>query len=361
MSSHEAKDQDVPQEAGSTAAGGVPDSTEASGTAVGSGGKASKAGKAGKLVGVALGMSCLIALMLLAFALPATNSGPDRLSVGVVQSQAANLPASPDSDAPRPDIETYDNAADVRQAVLDREVNGGFVVDRDGVTVYTASAGGPPAANAVRAMGEAIAGQAGVKADTTDLAPFPADDPQGAGLTAAALPMVVGGIIPAVGFLQIFPGRGGLGLRLTGAGLFSLFAGFAVASVLRYVTGTLDGHLLPAALGLALGMAALSFTFLGLEALFGMPGLGAGIAVMMFFGNPLSGLPSGADWLPGGWGAFGQLLPPGASGSLLRGTAFFDGAATAFPLAVLVSWVLFGTLLSLAANLRTRKATSAPA
>lgn len=352
MSSHEAKDRDVPQQAGATAAGDVPDSSEASGSAV---------GKGGKLVGIAFAMACLIALMLLAFALPATNSGPDRLSVGVVQSQAANLPASPDSDAPRPDIETYANAAEVRQAVLDREINGGFVVDKDGVTVYTATAGGPPAANAVRAMGEAIAGQAGVEASTTDLVPFPADDAQGAGLTAAALPMVVGGIIPAVGFLQIFPGRRGLGLRLAGAGLFSLFAGFAVASVLRYVTGTLDGHLLPAALGLALGMAALSFTFLGLEALFGMPGLGAGIAVMMLLGNPLSGLPSGGEWLPGGWGTLGQLLPPGASGSLLRGTAFFDGAATAFPLAVLTAWVLLGILLSLTANLRTKKATSATA
>ncbi|MCK1795690.1 hypothetical protein MTQ01_06635 [Streptomyces sp. XM4193] len=308
-------------------------------------------------------MTCLITLMLLAFALPATHSGPDHLKTGVLRSQAAALPSGPEArgGGPRPELVQYESPADLRRAVRDREISGGFVVGRQAVTVYTATAGGPPAANAVRAMGEAIAGQAQLDVDVTDLAPFPSDDPQGTGLSAAALPMILGGIIPAVGFLQLFPGRRRVGLRLVGAGLFSLFAGFAVATVLSRVTGTLDGPLVPEALGLALGMAALSYTFLGLHAVLGMAGLGAGVGTMMLLGNPLSGLATGDDWLPGGWATLGQLLPPGASGSLLRGTAYFDGAGTTAPLLVLVGWVLLGLTLALVANLLPRRGSSRPA
>lgn len=60
---------------------------------------------------------------------------------------------------------------------------------------------------------------------------------------------------------------------------------------------------------IALSIAAISLTLLGLEWLFGTPGLGGGAAVMMLLGNPLSGLASAPEMLPGGWGALGQLLP----------------------------------------------------
>lgn len=51
----------------------------------------------------------------------------------------------------------------------------------------------------------------------------------------------------------------------------------------------------------------------------------------MLLGNPLSGLARGPHWLPNGWATLGQLLPPGASGSLLRANAFFDGTGVAAP------------------------------
>ncbi|MGA5196550.1 hypothetical protein [Streptomyces exfoliatus] len=52
-----------------------------------------------------------------------------------------------------------------------------------------------------------------------------------------------------------------------------------------------------------------------------MAGFGLGAVVVMFLGNPLSGVASGPHWLPDGWVTVGQLLPPGASGSLLRANA----------------------------------------
>lgn len=352
MSSHEPQPPDVPGTPGATTAASLERPSES-----GSRAPESRGGKVGKIIGASFALSCVLAVMLLAFALPAVNGGPGQLSVGVLRSQADALPEQSAADAPSPDIETYGDEAALRQAVLDRDVNGGFVVSEEGVTVYTATAGGAPAANALTRMGQTIAGQAGVDANVNDLVPFPEDDPQGTGLNAAALPMIVGGVLPAVAFLRIFPARGQLHLRLLGAGLFSLLAGLAVASVMRFVLGTIDDSFALVALGLSLGMAALALPFLGLEALFGLPGLGGGVALMMLVGNPLSGLPTGSEWLPGGWSTLGQLLPPGASGSLLRANAYFDGVGVAMPLIVLGAWVTLGALLAFVAA--GRRATPA--
>jgi hypothetical protein len=49
----------------------------------------------------------------------------------------------------------------------------------------------------------------------------------------------------------------------------------------------------------------------------------AGAVIIVLIGNPLSGLTSAPELLPTPWGTAGQYLPPGASASLLRITAFF--------------------------------------
>jgi len=80
-------------------------------------------------------------------------------------------------------------------------------------------------------------------------------------------------------------------------------------------------------------------------ALIGAPGIGLGAAVMVLLGNPLSGAATAPEMLPEGWGTLGRMLPPGATGTLLRSVAFFDGAAIAGPLTVLAGWAAAGALL----------------
>jgi hypothetical protein len=72
----------------------------------------------------------------------------------------------------------------------------------------------------------------------------------------------------------------------------------------------------------------------------------------MLLGNPLSGLNSAPELLPSGWGQVGQWLPQGANATLLRSTAFFDGAGATTPLLVLTCWALVGTLLIVFAGMR---------
>jgi hypothetical protein len=178
------------------------------------------------------------------------------------------------------------------------------------------------------------------------------------GLAAGALPMVIGGIVIA----------GALTLRLRGSsrriaaalGVWVL-GGLAMTAVLQLWLGALVGSYWQNAAVVALSLAAVTLTLLGLEWSFGLPGLGLGAAVMMLLGNPLSGLTSAPEMLPHGWGALGQLLPPGASGSLLRSVAFFDGAGAARPLTVLLGWLLFGAVLATAGALRSRRSVTASA
>jgi hypothetical protein len=108
--------------------------------------------------------------------------------------------------------------------------------------------------------------------------------------------MIFGGMISAIALVRLLPGHRHLRTRLAAALGFALLAGFAVGAFLQYATGSLDGDHLLTSLGLALGMAALSLTFLGLESLLGLAGLGVSAVTAMFLGNPLSTLVSGPHW-----------------------------------------------------------------
>jgi hypothetical protein len=310
-----------------------------------------------RLVGAVIGLAALVTLMLCAFALPSVKGGPHDVPVGVTgPAQATRAVQQKLGAGGAWDVRVYDSPARIRAAIEDRDLMGGLAVGPGGVELYTATAAGPSAAAALTAVGTKLAEQQQhAQVTVHDVVPFTADDPRGAGLTAALLPMIFGGIFPAVLLGRLFPGHAGLRTRLAGVLTFAVVAGAAVVAFLQYGTGTLDGNYVVTAAGMALGMAALAATLVGLEALLGMAGLGLGGAVMMLLGNPLSGLAGGPHWLPAGWAGLGQALPPGASGSLLRANAFFDGAGAAGPALTLAAWVVAGLALVLVADLRGRR------
>ncbi len=316
-------------------------------------------GQGRKLVVLVFGLAAVVVGMLCAFAFPTIHSGPHDVPVGVTGPQNATAAVSKALAGDAWDVRVYGDEEALASAVKDRDVMGGIALSADGVTAYTATAAGPPAAAAVTATATALAEQQQAEVKVTDLKPFPADDPKGAGFSSAALPMVIGGMIPAVALTRLLPGHSGLRSRLAGGIAFAVVAGFAITALLQFGTGSLDGDYWITSLGLSLGMGALSLTLLGLEALIGMAGFGLGAVVVMFLGNPLSGLASGPHWLPGGWVTVGQLLPPGASGSLLRANAYFDGAGSGTAALTLGCWIAFGLALSLIADRRGRRASLA--
>ncbi|MFF7332001.1 hypothetical protein ACIQU5_19435 [Streptomyces sp. NPDC090306] len=312
-----------------------------------------------RLTLVVLGLAALITAMLCAFALPSLHSGPHDVPIGATGPRQAVAELQKKLDGPQWDLRLYETSAAVESAVGDGDVAGGLVVGAQGVDVYTATAGGPSATGAITALGDGVAARHGTRATVHDLVPFTEDDPRGAGLTAALMPMIFGGIFPALILSSVFAGHRGLRIRVAGALLFSVVAGVAIAAVLQFGTHSVDGTFVLTALGVVLGLAATSTLLLGLQARLGVAGFALGSALVMLLGNPLSGLATGPHWLPDGWATVGQLLPPGASGSLLRANAFFDGSGGGRPVLVLAVWTVVGIGLALLADRRGRRTTGA--
>ncbi|MGW6658549.1 ABC transporter permease [Rhodococcus sp. NPDC055024] len=311
-----------------------------------------------KLVAVVLGLSAVIGLMLLAFVLPSVNSGPHELKLGISGPAQATTQISASLEASKPgafDTQDFADADALRDAIRNRDVVGGIVVDATGPHVLIATAGGTPIAQTLTGVSSGLSDASGTKVTVEDVVPLTADDPTGAGLTALALPLVFGGIMPAVVLVQLFPRS--IVKRVLGAVGVAVVAGFALTAILQFGTNSLDGNYLLTALALTMGISAISLPILGLESLLGMKGFALGAVTMMFVGNPLSGMATTAAWLPAGWGALGQLLPPGAAGASVRSMAFFDGHGAAAPLLVLVCWIAVGIALCVAAG---RKKASTP-
>ena len=199
-------------------------------------------------------------------------------------------------------------------------------------------------------VGNGIAQQAGVPLRTEDLAPPTADDPRGAGVAASALPITLAGLLPAIALVLLLNRE--VWTRFAAAVVFAGVAGATIAALLRYVFGSIEANFWGITGGLTLGVLAAGLTMLGLGSLFGRVGLSLGALLALLLGNPLSGLNSAPELLPSGWGELGQLLPQGANATLLRSTAFFDGAGATSAIVVLTCWALAGALLIVIAAMR---------
>jgi hypothetical protein len=297
-----------------------------------------------------------LAILFIAFGLPAAKSGPHDVPIGVSGPQAANgqFAAMLEQSAPGAFAVTYYPGEDaLRTAIRDREVYGGIAITPKGPTLLLASGGSPMVAQMLTQVGNGIAQHTGMPMRTEDLAPLSQDDPRGTGLAASALPLALAGLLPAVVLTLLFPTQ--MWLRFGATVVFAGVAAVTTAGILRYVFGSVESNFWGVTAGLTLGILATALTMLGLGSLFGRIGLGVGAAAVMLLGNPLSGLASAPEMLPKGWGAVGQWLPQGGTATLLRSTAYFDGAGGAASILLLTCWSLIGITLLIVAALRQRE------
>lgn len=301
------------------------------------------------------GVGLLVALILTAFAYPATHVAPRDLPLGVVGPRDAVSQISSglqqNAGADGFEITTYDSLDAATAAVQDREAYGAVVLGPDGGRMLTAPAGSPAVAQILTQLAAGIPEQAGGPLEVTEVAPLPDGDARGAAIPSAMLPILVGGLASAA--LSFFLMRGSARQVSVVVGA-AVVAGTAIILVLQTWLDALGGSFVANAGGLALGLGAIALTVLGLSRLLGTAGIGVGALLMMFVGNPLSGAASAPELLPAGWGLLGQLLPPGATSQLLRSTAFFDGAGAVGPVVVLTGWVLLGLALVALGHRRAR-------
>ena len=299
-------------------------------------------------------LTVLISVLLTAFAWPAARSAVHDVPIAVVGSADQVELVSTQLDERLPggfEVTAVADTAAAEAAILDRDVYGAIDISGGRPQVLTASAASPVVAQTLQGIAAGLAAGDDASATVRDLVPLPADDPRGAGLAAGSLPLVIGGLM-AAGLLTAL--LRGTSRRVAGALAFSLTGGLAMAAILQFWLGSIDGDYLLDSAVIALSIAATSLTILGLEFLVGPAGLGLGAALMMLVGNPLSGTTSAPELLPGWSGEFGQLLPPGAAGTLLRSTAFFDGNGGQQPLLVLLVWLAVGLVLCTIVGRRAR-------
>jgi hypothetical protein len=312
-----------------------------------------------RAVAIALGLVAVLSLLLTAFSWPSANLAPRDLPIVVAGPPQATAPVVQGIERARPgafDVSTVADEQAARTAIEDRDAYGAVVLAPSGTPrVLTASAASPVVAQLLGQLAASLppasAGQVGTQ--VVDVVPAPADDPRGTGLAAAALPIALGGV--AVGSALVLLVRRPRN-RLAGTAVVAVGSGLAFTALLQYWIGALDGPFWREADVFALGLGAVAVVVLGLESLFGRAGLALGAAIMVLLGNPLSGMTSAPELLPTGWGALGRLLPPGATGTLLRDVAFFDGADAGRPILVLTGWLVLGLAVAGVAALRTRPA-----
>ncbi len=369
-----------------------------------------------KVIGLSVALALIVGLILLAFSWPAITADPKDVPVGVVGS-TQQVDEMKSRIAEQSDgavaLTSYDDRDAAVSAIEQREVYGAVVLPAEqgeAPEVLTATAANPAVAQMLQGIATTMQAQidaqirtqveqgvaaaqekaaAGMK-DTlekvlaavaagqkpalptpdasaaapafsipaitvkvTDIAPFSESDPRGAGLSVAALPLVMGGLVGGVLLSLLVKGAA---RRMVGVVLYSAITGTVLALILQTWYGALQGSFGVTVLALSLAVAAISAVVTGLYGLLGRAGIGVGAVLMMLIGNPLSGAAMPIEFMMRPWGAIGQMLPPGAAGTLLRELSYFPKADMTEPWLVLSIWTAAGLLLTLVAAFRERAA-----
>ncbi|HEU4423904.1 MAG TPA: hypothetical protein VFR67_15340 [Pilimelia sp.] len=294
-------------------------------------------------VAIAAAIVAVQALLVAFFAWPAIRTAPRDLPIVVAGPAPVATVAADRLAAARPgafDITVVADAAAADAALRDREAYAAIVAGPDGPSLHLASAASPVVAQLVTQQAQALGG--GAPVPVVDVVPTDSDDPRGAGLAAAFLPLLLTSIAAGVVLILLV---GGVWRRLAGIVAYAVLAGLATAAILQYGYAAIPGSYLANAATFGLVAAAIAAGVAGLGAVLGRPGLALGALLVFVLGNPLSGLASAPELLPQPWGAIGQLLPPGAGATLVRSVAFFDGAGGAAALWTLAAWTVVGLAL----------------
>ncbi|GAA4002161.1 DUF3533 domain-containing protein [Streptomyces marokkonensis] len=312
-----------------------------------------------------LGVIALQLLFIASYVGALHDPKPKDVPFGVVAPPAAaeqmvsrleRLPGSP------LDPRTVADAANARQQIEDREIDGALVLDPSGPTdtLLVASGGGTVLATTLESLVTKVERAEGRTVRTVDVAPASAHDFDGLSSFYLVVGWCVGGYLCAsilaisTGARPANPHRAAI--RLIVMALVSIVGGLGGAVIVGPILGALPGSVvdlwgLGALITFAVGAATLA-----LQGLFGIVGIGLAILLVVVAGNPSAGGAFPLPMLPPFWKEIGPWLPPGAGTWAARSIAYFKGNDTTVPLLVLWAWAVAGTVITvLASVLRLRR------
>ncbi len=304
-----------------------------------------------RIIAAAVGLSAVLALIVLAFSWPSITAEPRDLPIGITGPAPAVAAAQQAVGQAQPGaidfVEVADRAAAV-EAIETREVYAAIVLGEQ-PELLTASAGSPVVTQMANALGAQLQRALQTPVAVTDVVPLSVDDPRGTGFTAALFPLLLGGMIGGIG---ISVAVAGAMRRVLAVSLYAVAGGLVLAAVLQSWFGSLQGNWGLNAGAIALAIGAIAAPITGLVAVIGRAGIALGPVLFMLIANPISGASLPPQFLPGAWGAIGQWFPPGASATLLRDLSYFPSADATFPWLVLAGWALAGLALSVLGHAR---------
>ncbi|WP_067471704.1 ABC transporter permease [Nocardia amamiensis] len=287
-----------------------------------------------RALALGLGAALLQALLLIAFAWPATNIAPRDLPLAVTGPQAGMVRDRLAELRPGAfEVSTPADEAAARVAIADREVYGAIVTGDGRPRLLIATGASPAVAQQLTQIGQQFSGAPATRVE--DVVPADPDDPRGAAFGAMVLPLVMSGVAAGVLLALLVPAVGG---KVIGLVTFGVAGGLLSMAVVQGWLSLVPGSYLVLASVVGLVSIVVAGSVVGTAAVLGRAGIGIAAITMLLVGNPFSAATSAPELLPQPWGAIGQLLPPGAAASLLRSVAFFDGTAAAGPLMVLLVW-----------------------
>ncbi|MFI1524497.1 DUF3533 domain-containing protein [Kitasatospora cineracea] len=284
---------------------------------------------------------------------------PHGLRVAVVAPPAVQQQAVAKLDALPGDPVDASPAADeaqARQLLLDRGTDAAALIDpaRDRDTLLVASAAGTSVSDTAARIAQTIEQTQGRQVTVQDVRPPAKGDSRGLSSFYLVLSWTIGGYLAASALNMVSgsprPAPARTAVRLAAMLPYAFVSGIGGALIVGPLLSCLPGAFWELTGIGTLVVFASGVVGVAMQRLLGTIGLGLTIVLFTILGNPSSGGVYPAALLPPFWRAIGQALPPGAGTTVVRNTVYFDGAATAGAVWVLIAWTAGGILVALAAS-----------
>jgi hypothetical protein len=314
----------------------------------------------------------LVTILVLAFVWPTATSSAKDLPVAIV-GPSAQVSATETALAQKAgDLIDFTTVTDRDAAVTlikQRDVYGAVILGAKPEVLIASAAGSTPTqllttvaaqlqAQLLAEVTAAGGNTSNVSVPVTDVVPLSSSDANGAKLTTAAFPLVLGGMFGGILISLLVVG---VARRVTALVVYGIASGLIVAVVLQNLFGALQGNFALNALALGLSMVATGSLVVGFNALVGPRGIAVGSVLTVLIGNPLSAATTPYQFLAAPWGAIGQYFVPGAATNLLRSLSYFPDADTTKQWLVLGAWAVGGLVVSMAGHFRSRAPIPLPA
>lgn len=325
-----------------------------------------------KAAGIGLAASLIVLFVVLAFLWPSKATSAQNLPVSIAGPPATATAFEETVSQQSPGVFDFVDATDRKEAIRQietREAYGAVILGDGGAApeVLTAPAAGTAATQMLTGIAAELQARltqqstatggdpTAAKVAVTPVVQLSDSDPAGTGLAAASFPMTMGGLIGGILVSMLVTGAA---RRLATLAGFGVAAGIGLALVLQTWFEYIQGNFWLNAVAIGLSVLATASLITGCRSLLGTKGIGLGVVITMFIGNPISSAATPWQFLTEPWGQIGQIFVPGASNWLLRSLSYFPDTNLAPQWWTLIAWTAVGTILTLTAHFRYR--TAAP-